>query len=306
MSQTSIGHAGEQGGGEKEDNVTTSSIPYSRRLHRIDQIEQLQGVWWTCNKEEQLVEIKSSYATFDAPQDIPQAAEKIASSYPAIVYPLGGSDDIVTLRSLKLVQLSPVPQWSSSPTSSTRSATTTSWKKCTNPKKYWKTNIKKSILGYEHSLINLLLGGRHWSSSPVDVVRACIIGCQKNDEYFRENQNVLLALCRSYETLSRHFSSSSGSVSTSWSIVKSQFYSQDVCVIGVQMSNGTYLDFCLTREKNASARGGDEKNQFVSEEVKSTKLPPSMLFNSMMDVELCVSGKSWIIDHVHEVPCPIL
>lgn len=270
------------------NGIMIPHISFQSRLNRIEQIGKLQGVWWTSEKKEQLVEINSSYAIFDAPQNIPDAAD---TSHPAILYPLGGSDDIVTLRSSKLVQLSPIPQWASSPTSRNKGIIS-SWKKCIDPEKYWKTNVKKSIPGYEEALVNLLFGGRHWSSSPVDVVRAFIMGCQSN--YFRKNTETFLALCRcrSFENPSQFYTVSS------WSIVKSKFFSQDVCVIAVKVSDDKYFDFCLTREY--ATRSSDEKNQ--PHEPKS-KLPPSMLYASVMDVELCLSGKSWVIDHIQESSC---
>jgi len=306
ISSTSLGVSekliNDQNDGETKDfHVPSSSSPYSssssRRLHRAKQIESLQGIWWTSDQKDQLVEINSSYAIFDAPQHVKN------SNALAIMYPLGGTDDIVTLRTCKLVSTTPIPQWTSSPTTKIhrRAGKTTNvscWEKCKYPKQYWRSNPEKTVPGYEDSLVNLIHGGPFWSASPVDVVRA-FIKCFQGKGHAATNYETLASLCNwrssTYIGLS-HFATIS-----SWSIVKCYYYSPDVCTISVKMicnsgdDHDQFFDFHLTRGDNKN--NNDESNGYRH----GSKLPPSLLFDSTMDVELCVNGKSWVVEHVYEI-----
>ena len=324
---------------------TPPPLPYTaqQRPHRTEQIERIQGVWWTSENREQLVEIKSSYAIFDAPQK--SYVSTTSAMPPAVAYPLGGTEDIVTLRTFKMVVPTPseenavVPEWIPSPTSkvsvqrgggsaigttgqrvSPSYSSTFQWERCTDPESRWKSD--RVVQGFEANLTTLLASeGPHWSASPVDVVRACIEGLQSN------NQGLVHSLCRfSWEVASTSSSSSSSvnigrkgmddealeSVSdyfasadgiSSWSIIKSHYFSPDVCTLGVKIAtagsdtNVLFFELCLSREDTKH-----EKNE-SSETLSSSfdddeKLPPSLLFNSIMDVELLVNGKTWVVDHI--------
>lgn len=372
----------------KDDTKITSSSsssnyattpPQGRLHHRSEQIEKIQGVWWTNEQKDQLVEIKSSYAIFDAPQK-----SYISSKPPAaVVYPLGGTEEIVTLRTFKLLAahtsttcnndpdvVVDVPQWISSPTSKVSvqqregggisaavasSSSTFPWERCKDPEKYWKSS--QVIQGYEESLTALLASeGPHWSASPVDILRACIQGLQCGN-----NMELVSSLCRfslkpspslsssSSSTsstttsvnigrrnsninsnseavigLSNYFATTKGVVVPSWSIVKCHYFSPDVCTLRVKIgtaintisgtsnnnhsSDGTSssFDFCLSREKkkktknaNRTAIATESESSSPSSSSSSNKLPPSLLFDSIMDVELLVNGKTWAIDHIH-------
>ena len=103
------------------------------------------------------------------------------------------------------------------------------------------------------------------------------------------------------ESVSDYFASADGI--SSWSIIKSHYFSPDVCTLGVKIAtagsdtNVLFFELCLSREDTKH-----EKNE-SSETLSSSfdddeKLPPSLLFNSIMDVELLVNGKTWVVDHI--------
>mmetsp|Transcript_14719 Transcript_14719/g.30444 ORF Transcript_14719/g.30444 Transcript_14719/m.30444 type:complete len:413 (-) Transcript_14719:284-1522(-) len=327
---------------------TPPPLPYTaqQRPRRTEQIERIQGVWWTSENREQLVEIKSSYAIFDAPQK--SYVSTTSAMPPAVAYPLGGTEDIVTLRTFKMEVPTPsednavVPEWIPSPTSkvsvqrgggsaigttgqrvSPCYSSTFQWERCTDPENCWKSD--RVVQGYEANLTTLLASeGPHWSASPVDVVRACIEGLQSN------NQGLVHSLCRfSWGVASTSSSSSSSSSSSvnigrkgmdnealesvsdyfasadgpsSWSIVKSHYFSPDVCTLGVKIAtagsdtNGPSFEFCLSREDTKHKKRESSESSSLLD--YGEKLPPSLLFNSVMDVELLVNGKTWVIDHI--------
>ena len=358
-------------------STPTSSSCYDTtpqgRLHRSEQIEKIQGVWWTSEQKDQLVEIKSSYAIFDAPQkSYISSTSSISSMKPpaAVVYPLGGTEEIVTLRTFKLAHTTcttctsasadhddpvvaavVIPQWISSPTSkvsvqqrggggggtaaaSSSSSSTFLWERCKHPEEYWKSG--QVIQGYEESLIALLASeGPHWSASPVDVLRACIQGVQG------DNMELVSSMCRFSLKSSPSLSSSSSTTSVnigrrninsnseaviglsnyfastkgvpSWSIVKCHYFFPDVCTLRVKIGTATTsgsnnsssdgnksFEFCLSREKKKKMKKANRTTKASeSESSPSNKLHPSLLFDSIMDVELLVNGKTWAIDHIH-------
>uniref|UniRef100_A0A7S3Q9B8 Uncharacterized protein n=1 Tax=Chaetoceros debilis TaxID=122233 RepID=A0A7S3Q9B8_9STRA len=400
-------------------STSSSSSSTSRRPHRTEQIEKLQGIWWTSEQKDQLVQINSSYATFDAPQRKQGTSTSTnntgtnTASPPAVVYPLGGTDEIVTLRTFKLLPSSTSttsksrsrrssrnnhphhhhhdyhhhhddnngdgdgdisPQWISSPVSQDQASrqehamkisSCSTWERCTDPQRYWMSERQQPhsrshvIPGYEPSLITLMMnGGPHWSSSPVDVVRACIKGVQIEDfellsslhQYYyhydvsdvnsvnvnnpisigaekgqgRGGKGMGMGMGMGMVTLLTNFTSIS-----SWSIVKYHHYSPDVCIVHVELQNNS------NHKQSGSGGGGihsnhhhghgndDQRSQSQSQTQtcctrtcfefclsrdmqgarRESKLPPSLLFDSMTDIELCVKGKVWAIDHVHMLVC---
>lgn len=267
----------------------TSSCSKQQRLHRTDQIERLQGIWWTSDQQDQLVHINSSYAIFDNHQ-------MQETSSPPVMYALGGTDDIVTLRTFKLSSFenNSSPQWVSSPvskanTSMQRRQVVDTWERCLDVEKYWKSDFDdpKGVIvpGYEESLALLLMaGGSHWSSSPVDIVRACIKGAQSNNARLMSSSVVESASNkRGIVALSNCAAST-----TAWSIVKCSHFSPDVCVIQVSIGESfRKFQFCLSRD-------GDRERL-------ESSLPPSLLFDSTVDIELCLKGKVWMIDHIRMI-----
>ncbi|VEU43049.1 unnamed protein product [Pseudo-nitzschia multistriata] len=334
----------------KEETDTTSSpqqstkpsasLPLARsdrqqRLNRNDQIERIQGVWWTSENREQLVEIKSSYAIFDAPQQ--SYVSTTSTMPPAVAYPLGGTDDIVTLRTFKLVAptkviseenatVDAVPEWIPSPTSkvavqrgggsaigttgqkvSPSSSSAFRWELCTDPEGKWKSD--RVVQGFEENLTTLLASeGPHWSASPVDVVRACIEGIRSNNLelvhslcLFQSEMEETSEICSGkkakdnevLEILADHFADAERPLS--WSIVKSHYFSPDVCTLSVQIASAGTFDFCISRADKA--RRGEGQGT-CSPSKRRDKLSPSLLFDSITDVELLVNGKTWEIDHI--------
>lgn len=269
----------------------TSSCSKQQRPRRTDQIDRLQGVWWTSDQRDQLVHITSSYATFDNHQ-------MQETSSPPVMYTLGGTDHIVTLRTFKLLlssESNSSPQWVSSPvskasTSMQRRQVVDTWERCLDVEKYWKSNnfhdLKgATVPGYEESLSLLLMsGGSHWSSSPVDIIRACIKGAQSKNARLvssavvesASNERGILALTNCTAS------------TTAWSIVKCSHFSPDVCVIQVSIGESFQkFQFCLSRDQDR--------------ERLESRLPPSLLFDSTADIELYLKGKVWMIDHIRMV-----
>jgi hypothetical protein len=319
----------------------------------------MQGVWWTSEQKDQLVEIRSSYAIFDAFQNT--YVSTTSPMPPAVAYPLGGTDDIVTLRTFKLLVPRTnnnvddiTPQWVPSPTSkvsvhrgggtaigtespsiqtvSPTSTTSFGWERCTNPETCWKSD--RVVQGYEESLTTLLASeGPHWSASPVDVLRTIMKGVQS------DNSDLVDSLCRfsidsppkaavsagpgvnigrknsnrdALLSISEYFDEATGGVS-SWSIIKCHYFSLDVCTLRVSISNPSNenknnssasasssktFEFCLSRETKKPDRPSNNRRSSGK-----NKMPASHLFNSIMDVELLVNGKTWAIDHVHACSC---
>lgn len=339
----------------------SSHIMQLQRPHRTKQIERIQGVWWTSEQKDQLVEIKSSYAIFDAPQK--SYVSSTSPLPPAVAYPLGGTDDIVTLRTFKLGvvannegskdgddETTVVPEWIASPTSRvsvqqqqgttsstsssstllgteppTNAPTTFLWERCSDPQDHWKSD--RVVQGYEESLTTLLASeGPHWSASPVDVLRACIQGVQCDDmdlvfslcrfvlgpsprasERNREGRNNSNKNREALLALSNYFARADGV--SSWSIVKSHYFSPDVCTLRVAFSGIASRDndhscpsfeFCLARDARKKNNNNNSNTCRSSSSSSSSrnKLPASLLFNSIMDVELLVKGKTWAIDHI--------
>lgn len=292
---------------DENNNDLSSSL-----LRRTEQIEKLQGTWWTSERKQQLVQINSSYAIFDC---APQCTSRKGTQR-AVMYPLGGTDEIVTLRTFKLVSTYPIPQWAPSPTSKenskkhqynvnkkeeksnkkdSSSSNSFCWELCANPEKYWKSNRNQApIPGYEESLSNLIQsGGPIWSSSPVDIVRACIKGVQSG------NIDLVSSVCR-FQPLSKSRHSRSNQKSrmalfdfatiSSWSIARYHHYSPDVCTLHIKIDEkggaelkSQYYEFRMSRDDD---RGAD------------SKLPPSLSFDSVLDIKLCVEGKVWRIDNI--------
>jgi hypothetical protein len=307
-------------------------------------------VWWTSEERDQLVEIRSSYAIFDALQQ--SYVSTTSPMPPAVAYPLGGTDDIVTLRTFKLAvphenndddgddgEGIEVPQWISSPTSkvsvhrgggtaigtespSIQAVTPTPstsflWERCTNPDECWKSD--RVIQGYEQSLTTLLASeGPHWSASPVDVLRACLKGV-RDDDY-----DLVDSLCRFLDdsqqastsgvNIGRKNSNSEALLSisyafekgaSSWSIIKCHYFSPDVCTLKVSIGSACdenetkTFEFCLSRERKKPRRASDHDD----DDYDDNKMPASHLFNSIMDVELLVNGKTWAVDHIHACTC---
>lgn len=322
-----------------EESSSESSFETQQRPHRTQQIESMQGVWWTTEQKEQLVEIRSSYAIFDALQNT--YVSSTSPMPPAVAYPLGGTDDILTLRTFKLDASKSTKrslQWIASPTSkvsvqrgggtaigiespsiqmvSPTSTTSLAWKRCTNPDEFWKSD--KVVQGHEECLGNLLESeGPHWSASPVDVLRTCLKGIQSND------RDLVDSLCRfsdlspssvvnigreirqknnseALHSISKYFDISGG-VSI-WSVVGCHYCSPDACTLKVSIANqgdeNKTFEFCLSRETKKPDRTSDDDT-----DPSDNKMPASNLFNSIMDVELLVNGKTWAIDHIHACSC---
>ena len=326
-------------------SISGSSLETQQRPHRTQQIESIQGVWWTSEEKDQLVEIRSGYAIFDVMQKT--YVSSTSPMPPAVAYPLGGTNDIVTLRTFKLEV--PIPsengevacQWVPSPTSkvsvqrgggtaigvespsvqmvSPTSSTSFLWERCTNPQEFWKSD--RVVQGYEESLTTLLSSeGPHWSASPVDVLRACMRGIQSDD------MDSVDALCRfagplpalameggatigrehsnndALNSISEYFKSTGG-VST-YSIVNCHYYSPDVCTLRIKISNPNNnenhktFEFCLSRKKRKPDRTSEER-----ESSSDNKVPAVDLFDSIMDVDLLVNGKTWAIDHINACSC---
>ncbi len=308
------------------DNYNGGINEYAQQFHhdsssslqimtqRIQQIEKIQGTWWTSEKKDQLVEIHSSYAIFDSPN--PNA--------PAIMYPLGGTDSIVTLRTCKLVSTTPIPQWSSSPTSKVHNRdgggvlsvpNISVWEKCSNPAQYWKSNRQKIIPGYEVALVNLMSGGPLWSASPVDVVRASIKCFQECADKTKDRDahshsdaafETLLSICKCQKSIDLGLSHFTLTTSSSWSIIKCQYYSPDVCILYVRISDNKgegeqqdhLFSFCLSRENRQSISRNGHEDEHTHPSFYSSKLPPSLQYDTPMDIELCVQGKVWMLDHI--------
>ena len=347
-------------------SFTTQQQQQPQRPYRTKQIERMQGVWWTSEQKDQLVEIRSSYAIFDAFQNT--YVSTTSQMPPAVAYPLGGTDDIVTLRTFKLLVPTPIPsdlknsndaneiapQWVPSPTSkvsvqrgggtaigtespsiqtvSPTSTTSFGWERCTNPETSWKSD--RVVQGYEESLTTLLASeGPHWSASPVDVLRTIMKGVES------DNSDLVDSLCRfsidsppkeavsagsgvnigrknsnrdALLSISEYFDEATGGVS-SWSIIKCHYFSSDVCTLRVSISNPSdenkknsttsaisskAFEFCLSRETKKPDRPSNNRKSSGN-----NKMPASHLFNSIMDVELLVNGKTWAIDHVHTCSC---
>lgn len=283
----------------EEKNGSVSSMR-NKRMHRTEQIEMLQGVWWTSDTRDQLVRITSSYAIFDAPQS--------HESSPPVMYPFGGTDEIVTLRTFKLDTASLSgddkrysslsPNWISSPISKVRASSSDSqlstptssatWERCTNIETHWQSKQNGFIPGYEASLTTLIMsGGSHWSSSPVDIVRACISIFKGGAQ---GGHLSLSSLVVESESNKREMAILPNVLSTSSSlhIVKYHHFSPDVCTVLVQISGNKLrnFQFCLSRDK---------------QRVVESKLPTSLLYDSVADIELCAKGKVWMVDHVRTV-----
>jgi len=262
-----------------------SKLSTSSADSRSEQIKKIQGIWWTSPERNQLVEINSSYAIFD----IPNAFQD--SNSPAILYPLGGTNEVVTLRTCKLLSTSPTLQWSSSPTSK-HQETISCWEKCANPDEHWKSDCQKIIPGYEKALVNYICGGPVWHASPVDVVRSCIrcVQNQKEKADIDANVEILEALCNEGSNSCIKQITELGSIMM-WSIVKCNFQSPDICTLLVKISCGEidqFIYFCLSRVKRSA--------EYTS------KLPTSLIYNTPMDIDLYLNGKVWMLEKILNVP----
>ena len=348
-----------------EESSLMGSFSIQQRPHRIEQIDNIQGVWWTSEPKDQLVEIRSSYAIFDVMQKT--YVSSTSPMPPAVAYPLGGTDDIVTLRTFKLAVPLPlhngdwIPEWIASPTSkvtvqrgggtaigiespsvqtvSPTPSTSLTWIRCDNPDEFWRSD--RVVQGYdERSLITLeSSGGPHWSASPVDVIRACMKGAMSND-YPSGGNDLVNSICRFPElteaaaavaasesvnigrkqsnqealrSIAEQFQRCSGSsTKPKWSIVKCHYFSPDMCTLRVELrsiadndgvNETNAFEFCLSRGTKKPERAADEDCERSSSGRNSSKMPASHLFNSIMDVQLLVSGKTWAIDHIHACSC---
>jgi len=275
---------------------------------RIDQIEKLQGVWWTSNKREQLVNITSSFTIFD-------------SSPMRVMYPFGGTSSIVTLRTFKLAQINKdTACWTSSPLSKTaqqhdtgqldllgadlpQAPTQQYWTRCTKKDEQmnWRSDGRNPVIpGFEQSLSSfMVMGGPNWSSSPADIVLACIKGAQYNKLDFvssclsSTNLNEKRRYC---SILSEKFGTDDG-IASSWSIIKYHHFSSDVCTFTIKVDAGSekqqqreqqLLQFCLSRQKKME-RG-------------TPSILPTRLYDTFVDIELLAHGKMWMVDRIL-VPC---
>lgn len=127
------------------------------------------------------------------------------------MYPLGGTDHVVTLRTCKLVDITPAPIWSSSPVSGSQGRVL--WRKCNDDdcrQLLLGTNLRM-VPGYEQTSLSKLPA---WSASPVDVTQ----------DYFQK-----LGI-------------------KEWTIKKCHYFSQDVCSLHVYIENrGMLVHVGLTR-----------------------------------------------------------
>lgn len=347
-----------------EESSLPGSFSTQQRPHRIEQIENIQGVWWTSEQRDQLVEIRSSHAIFDVMQKT--YVSSTSPMPPAVAYPLGGTDDIVTLRTFKLAVSSPsqngvfFPEWIASPTSkvsvqrgggtaigiespsvqtvSPTPTTSLTWIRCDNPDECWRSD--RVVQGYEEQSLSTIESseGPHWSASPVDILRACM-KCVMSKDYTSGCNDLVDSLCRFSElpeavaaiatsgavnigrkhsnqealrSIAEEFQRCSGSsTKTQWSIVKCNYFSPDVCTIRVEIRTASetsinetkMFEFCLSRGTKMPDRATDEDDEPPSFGRSSSKMTSAHLFNSIMDVELLVSGKTWAIDHIHACSC---
>lgn len=74
------------------------------------------------------------------------------------------------------------------------------------------------------------------------------------------------------------------------SIQQYTHYSPDACVVQAKVGGPPrkLFQFCLSRDEGRERRA-------------SSSLPYSLLFDSAMDVELCLKGKVWTIDHIRVI-----
>mmetsp|Transcript_14307 Transcript_14307/g.33307 ORF Transcript_14307/g.33307 Transcript_14307/m.33307 type:complete len:420 (-) Transcript_14307:176-1435(-) len=348
----------------EEESSPMGSFSTQQRPNRIEQINNIQGVWWTSERKDQLVEIRSSYAIFDVMQNT--YVSSTSPMPPAVAWPLGGTDDIVTLRTFKLSLPSLshygdwIPEWIASPTSkvsvqrgggtaigiespsvqtvSPTPTTSLTWIRCDNPDECWRSD--RVVQGYEERSLTTLecSEGPHWSASPVDILRACMKGVMSGD-YSRDGDDLVNCLCRFSElpeavaavaasgavnigrkhsnqeallSIAEQFKRCRGSTTQpQWSIVKCHYFSPDVCTLRVDIrsiaddenvNETKSFEFCLSRETKKPGRATAEDSESSSGTNRS-KAPAMHLFNSIMDVELLVSGKTWAIDHIHACSC---
>ena len=174
----------------------------------------------------------------------------------------------------------------------------------------------KGVQIEDFELLSSLHQYHHYDVSDVNVNNPISIGAEKGQG--RGGKGMGMGMGMGMVTLLTNFTSIS-----SWSIVKYHHYSPDVCIVHVELKNSnhkqsgsggmhsnhhhghgtddqrsqsqsqtqtcctrtrTCFEFCLSREREGARR--------------ESKLPPSLLFDSMTDIELCVKGKVWAIDHV--------
>lgn len=334
----------------ESSSSTLGSFQTQERAHRNEQIESVQGVWWTSEKKDQLVEIRSSYAIFDVVQKT--YVSSTSPMPPAVAYPLGGTKDIVTLRTFKLVTPSSsgsIPEWTPSPTSKvsvqrgggtaigtespsiqTVSPTPTTclrWIKCESPELSWRSDWV--VQGYDENSVATLeaSGGPHWSACPVDVLRACMKGVASKD-YRSRGSDLVNSLCRfsqlpktatalgdsegvnigrkhrdheALRSIGDLFERCSGST-PQWSIIKCHYVSPDGCTLSIEITSTKNSDtkkyeFFLSRKTKKFDRASDDdanglpiSASRISSKDKKTLVPN--FFNSVMDVELLVRGKT--------------